>query len=136
MLHTQRALVQIPAGGPLLHGTPTPSPTSNLSTWTDLQVTWLLDSTWSLHVFLRFQSVEFWQNLQNKTSHRNLLGSVLRGQCRLPRCFRRWTQSREPCLHCFEGGAQCVEGACCATQFCFPPCSFPQTFVPLPQFSF
>ena len=33
-----------------------------------LFLTWLLDSTWSLHVFLRFQSTECWQNLQNKSS--------------------------------------------------------------------
>lgn len=39
-----------------------------------------------------------------------------------------------PCLHCFErGGAQFVQGACCVTQMCFPPCSFPQTYVPPPD---
>ena len=38
-----------------------------------------------------------------------------------------------PCLHCFDGGAQSVEEACCATQICFPSCSFPQIYVPLPH---
>ena len=39
-----------------------------------------------------------------------------------------------PFLHCFEGeGAQSVEEACCAKQICFPPCSFPQTYIPFPH---
>ena len=39
-----------------------------------------------------------------------------------------------PCLHCFEGGvAQSVDRACCATQICFPLCSFAQTSVLLPH---
>ena len=43
-------------------------------------------------------------------------------------------EAASPCLHRFEGGgAQFVEGACCATQICFPLRSFPQTYVPLPN---
>ena len=66
---------------------------------------------------------------------RELLGSVLRDKCQGSEFFRRRRRSRgQPLRHaynCFDRGVQSVEGACCATQFCFPPCSFPQTYVPL-----
>ena len=50
-------------------------PECSVNDWTiscisslSLFLKWLLDSKWSLHIFLCFQSTECWQNLQNNSS--------------------------------------------------------------------
>ena len=98
-----------------------------------LFLTWLLDSTWSLHVFLHCQSTECWQNLQNNSSPDTYKSfencSALYWGVNYEFLEDRTVGSRFTMLT----GAQSVEGASCATQICFPLCSFPLTYVPLPH---
>ena len=94
-----------------------------------LFLTWLLDSTWSLRVFLRFQSTECWQNLQSNSSPDTYKsfgncsslywGANVKFLIFPPTRTEPWTAA-SPCFHSFDGEGLSL-------------CRFPQTYDPLPH---